>query len=703
MDEERRIDEEKYLEIVNNLINQQIIKADIDIEEAPKRYRHRYSGVAGGDEDLIENMVKMFSERKTKLLRVKDSSYFGCIDYCDDSTNKNEKIYIGKIGISDFKGNVHVVDWRAPICSLYYDQEVGKVMYKSPEKHTGEMTLKSQITIKDGKLIDVIDTSMLTKDELILPYLQVSATDKMKDIVASIQQEQNQIIRYPLNRNIIVQGVAGSGKTSVALHRIAYLLYSEKKYKSDRFLVLGPNRFFNDYISKVLPDLDSDGIKELVYSDLLQKYYKNTSSLKVLFNKEDENITNYKNSLDYKRNIDEFLDDYSSKIDLKIRLHDIPILDENRLIIYMDQINGTIKEKLANTMERTIKYIKENSEYLYDEYCKKLRDKYKDLPIIEIRQMEKEAKSLYKNGCRTIVKKEIKKYAKQPIELYKDFINDFDIYCYKLDNQSIKELQDTTKANLMKKSITNSDVCALLYLSLIMSDRPNTDDIVHVVIDEAQDYSLFQFEIIKQFFRNSTFSIFGDLAQSLSQEKSIKNWEEVKEKIFDNKIDILELSQSYRTTKEITEEANKVLERIKLKPARPVLRSGKSVSRINNLAINHVFLDLISKDYNSVALICKNETDAVKRYTSLKKIIPNLHLVKGDDANYYGGMCVIDVLSAKGLEFDAVVIEDESENKYKRNSLTDNKKLYVAMTRALHELVICNGDNEEKIKVKKER
>ena len=243
-------EEKKYLEKVKELIKCEIVKLENDLIEIPKQYRHRYSDVAGGDEDLVDTLITMTKGRINKLELTKNNCYFGQFQFIDDLIGICEKFYIGKTTVSDNIGNVFTLDWRAPICSLYYDQKMDDASYISNgQVHTGKLVSKSQIKIINGELKDIIDTDSVTSDELIVSFLKQSVGNKMKDIVASIQHEQNKIIRSPINKNLIIQGVAGSGKTSVALHRVAYLLYNEKKYKPEQFLVIGPNNCFNDYSS----------------------------------------------------------------------------------------------------------------------------------------------------------------------------------------------------------------------------------------------------------------------------------------------------------------------------------------------------------------------------------------------------------------------------------------------------------------------
>lgn len=244
------------------------------------------------------------STQATKLRKLELSEkkpYFGRIDFLSDGSNNVAKIYIGKTTIHGKNNEIVTTDWRTPICSLYYDSDLGRVSYEAPSGLVhGDLKLKRQIVIEDGKLVDVLDTSLVSNDELLQPYLSVNADNKMKTIIASIQKEQNEIIRRPISENIIVQGVAGSGKTSVALHRIAYLVFNlEKKINSSQFLVIGPNQYFLNYISSILPELETEPVEQQTYMNLINELTNEKLTLDIqntLFNqtKEKEEYKKFK-------------------------------------------------------------------------------------------------------------------------------------------------------------------------------------------------------------------------------------------------------------------------------------------------------------------------------------------------------------------------------------------------------------------------
>lgn len=702
MEDTKRWEEEKqYLEKVKELIRSEIIKLEQDLIEIPKQYRKRYSDVAGGDEDLVDSLIAMTKNRINKLELTKNNCYFGQFSFTDDLIGMCEKFYVGKTTISDNTGNVFTLDWRAPVCSLYYDQKMDNVSYISNgEEHTGKLVNKSQIKISNGELIDIVDTDSVTSDELIVSFLKQSVGNKMKDIVASIQHEQNKIIRFPFNKNLIIQGVAGSGKTSVALHRVAYLLYNEKKYKPEQFLVIGPNSCFNDYISMVLPSLDSEGIQQLTYIDLFKKY------INIKINKIDQEtnleIASYKTSMKYKEDIDQFINDYINSIESSVCFEGFEIVSNEKIKFYLKSSTGTLKQRFDMVIAKIVNYVKDYADTIEQKIREDVECGNYDIKDNSSFEFYQKIRKELKNGCKSIIKKELYKYYVKPAELYKKFLEDFDIYCYKLDNSNINDLKKSTLKNLSNKLITEEDIPALLYLSNIISRNDLFENIVHVVIDEAQDYGLFHFYMIKTLFSNSTYSIFGDLAQSIYSYKAIENWDLLNENIFDEKASILYLNQSYRTTKEISLEANKVLTFLGLGNANPVLRNGEQVNYdITDNIYLHI-MDMKNKGYSSIAVLCKDEEEVNDKYISLCESFPEITKINSKDNTYEGGLCIIDVQSAKGLEFDAAIISDASQNRYNSEEVVDYKKLYVAMTRSLHELVICS-DGDLTLALKKEK
>ena len=260
-------EEEQYLELALQQLQDQIKETNLKLERIPSMYKN---------ERLIENLTKQYASKLIFLEKTKDKPYFARIDFQHEKDSTEEELYIGKTNITDEDNNIIVIDWRAPISTLYYDSNIGKSTYKAPEGIIkGELLLKRQYEIDNRKLISYQDVDTVSNDEILKPYLGVNANNRLKNIIATIQSEQNEIIREQLHKNIIIQGVAGSGKTTVALHRIAYLVYNNiDNIKPEEYLVIGPNKFFVNYISGVLPDLDVNNVSQLTYEEIVKDLIK---------------------------------------------------------------------------------------------------------------------------------------------------------------------------------------------------------------------------------------------------------------------------------------------------------------------------------------------------------------------------------------------------------------------------------------------
>lgn len=696
-------EEKEYLEYTKNCLEKEIEYYKKEMKEIPKRY----TNVLQGDAFLVQDLLTTIGTKLRRLEFSEKKPYFGRIDFLPDNSNNDTKIYIGKTTIQDSSNTIVTTDWRSPICSLYYDSNIGRTKYNSPSGEiNGQLKLKRQILIDDGKIIDVMDTNIVSNDELLQPYLSVNADNKMKTIIASIQNEQNSIIRKPLNKNIIVQGVAGSGKTSVALHRIAYLVYNyEKETKSNNFLVIGPNKYFLNYISGILPELETDPVNQETYIDIVNDLSKEKLTLdtkNTLYNQK-HNIEEYKkiqklkSSMEYKKTLDIFLKEYWSKgivqdafqIDGEI-IYDI---EEIKSVLFAGQ------KKIPN-YEKACKYFindfKNNIDNIYFYLNQKYKNIYtnikdKDDPIRKEAVIKSaELDKLIRNDGTKLIKEFFKKLDLGILNIYKLFILNINDYITGLNENEIKKLQEDTLSSLKKKKVAFEDLPALLHINnIIKGVNVNAS---HIVIDEAQDYGLFHFDAIKEAFPNSYFSIYGDLAQSIYSYRSIHDWESVSSIIFNDNCEILNLNKSYRTTIEITTNANKVLSQLNLNNAEPVIRHGNEIV-FNDAAKNIDYkikkiYEWLEKGYKTIAIICKTENEAENLYNSLKNVGLDIKHIGLSDTDYKGGVFTITSAASKGLEFDAVMINDASSKVYDSNNENDMHLLYVALTRALHELDI---------------
>ena len=672
--------EKNKLKDVNEEVKKILIEDEELVSSLYRNFRRK---------DIEEERLLNISRKLARLNKTKDKPYFARIDF------NNEKLYIGRSGTLDTSGKILITDWRAPIASVYYDSNIGKASYIAPQgKIDGTLSLKRQIIIENKELIDIFDVDTVSNDEILKPYLGANADNRLKNIVASIQSEQNDIIRQTINKNIVVQGAAGSGKTTVALHKIAYLVYNHvDKLKMDQFMVIGPNKFFINYISSVLPDLDVEDAAQYTFEELAEKYINeniiiNSSSQKLIdfiHGKEISKDSRIKSSLVYKDRIK----NYMKKIEREMLLKDLVVDDvtfytSNQIMnIYYSNTAYDIKTKVLNTQNMLITNIENNLE----EYLNKVTMHYKNLPRTE-ENLNK--KYNLKQKVKALLKKEIKVYFKSNFKVLK-------VYKQYLEALKNDLFTDTIK-KLNKKIVDFEDLAALMYIKNYIDGNEYFKKFAHTVIDEAQDFGEFNFYILKKLMKNSTFAIFGDVAQGIYAYRGISDWEQMIERVFNNNCDLIRLKKSYRTSIEIMAAANNITRFLGLGEAVPVIRHGDEVkytkkSKEDEIEyINELLTIYKEKGHKSIAIICKTNEKCKNIFSKLNKINKNVKMFLEDASKYDGEVCVLTSYLAKGLEFDAVIILDVDEKVYESSSKTDMKLLYVAMTRALHNLELIYNE-----------
>lgn len=644
-----------------------------------------------------------------------DKPYFARIDFVSEEDNKTNTIYIGKNGVIQ-NSNIIVTDWRAPISSLYYDAEVGKCSFKAPDGVIkGTMELKRQFEIENGILEEYFDVNLVSNDSLLQKYLNSNNDARLKSIVSTIQKEQNDVIRKDLIDNLIVQGVAGSGKTTVALHRIAYLVYNYiNTIKQNQYLVIGPNPVFLKYIKSVLPDLDVSGVEQCTYEGYAKKYIDedfeiNLSDKKVIDSiagKNNTDVDKFKCSMKYKKLIDDFYKLYVRDITSKdLMIGDFKVLTSDKITeIFTNTVTSNLSSKIENTIEKLCSYIEDYKDSIlsryndYSYYLFKNVDDDKTRDNLRVK-FSKERIEINKN-CRSTIRKYFNKYKISIIKLYKLFIDYLNVS--NSDYELISLLKKETINNIKKNSFDFEDLAVLIYIKSLVLPNKNFDRFKHIVIDEAQDLGEFNFYVLKKTLPNATFSIFGDLAQSIYDYRGINNWNEVNAAMFNNDGKIVNFNKSYRTTSEIMNAADDVAESIGLSRSDSVVRHGNdvcltSVENIDDIPnyIAKKISEYKEKGYKTIAVISK--TDLLSNYinddlASLGIKIPNVQF-NDDLTDEKFRVCTISNQLAKGLEFDAVIINNASENIYSSSSKLDMKLLYVAITRALHELdIVYSGE-----------
>ena len=692
----------KTIEIIKDIL--------VDKEEELKNLFNNFIGDR-------EELWKIADMKKIHIRNLKTSvnkPYFARIDFTSDEDGKVSTVYIGKNGVIK-NTDIIVTDWRAPISSLYYDAEIGRCSFETPNGTiSGNMSLKRQFEIELGELQEYFDVDLVSNDELLQKYLNSNNDARLKSIVSTIQKEQNDVIRKKIFDNIIIQGVAGSGKTTVALHRIAYLVYNYMKtIKQNQYLVIGPNPVFLKYIKSVLPDLDVSSVEQCTFEQFAQMYIDenisvNSSDKKVIDNIEGKNnsdVDKFKCSIKYKKMIDKFLKIYFYSITSKsLMLGNFEVIPQN---IMREIFEGTeevyskdLNNKIEITIDRLCKYIENNYDFITSRYNNYSFELFKNVQTDEeknkMRNMFSKDRAELSKNCRSILRKYFNKSKVGTIKLYKLFIssiNDYDIYNY----NNISELKRKTQKNIKNNSYDFEDLSALIYIKTALGLNKNYERIKHTVIDEAQDLGEFNFFVLKESLPASTFSIFGDLAQSIYDYRGINNWNEVNEVMFSGNGEIVNFNKSYRTTAEIMESADDVLDSIGLSRSDMVVRHGNpvQVSEIedaNNIPeyIAEKICEYKEKGYKTIAVISK--TDLLSNYINkaLKMFGINIPNVTANDdlIDEKFRVCTISNQLAKGLEFDAVILNNANEEIYSSNSSLDMKLLYVALTRALHELDI---------------
>lgn len=698
---------------------------------------------------------------------IKDKPYFARMDFKEDGKSV-EKLYIGKISLLDNKTAYPIiVDWRAPISNLYYEGRVGKAEYEClGEKIKGEIFLKRQYIIENQELKKYVNINVTGNDELLQNALEEKADDRLKNIVATIQDEQNKIIRADINQPLIVQGVAGSGKTTIALHRIAYLIYNyEKEFKPEEFMIIAPTKFFLNYISNILPDLGVNDVKQTTFEDFAYdvigkklKISDNNEKLVIIVNKDFNEINNVetdimiqeaklKSSIEFKKMVDDYLkiveDLYIPKQDLEINI----IYDNNDINLYNnlhkteskndkvncsdlkhDNINyddissNNVKttimkyEEINNLFKNTYKMynfttrIKEIEKNLAAELKKKtpeiienlkkertqkianltgknrieLYDKYDKI----IKILEKEHKKIIKNYISKIPKKDC-------IQYYKEFIQSY----LKNENEVLKYLKANTLNNLNKNEVSFEDLAPIMYIQIQLFGVKEKCKIKHVVIDEAQDYGEFQFDVLKTLINSNSMTILGDIAQGVHYYRGIENWKKFIDTEFkDVKTVYTTLQKTYRTTKEIMDVANNVISKLPEYEKEYIVLGEPVIDRKNSINtkkvenqdeliqnINDRINTYIKQGYKSIAIIGKDMAECENLEKKLRAIRKDIKLIRGKDSEYNSGISIVPSYLAKGLEFDCVLLSNVSKEKYGNSSL-DIKLLYVSITRAMSKL-----------------
>ena len=670
-------------------------------------------------------------ERRRQYLRAARQPYFSRIDFAEEHAGIPQPFYIGKSGLSDRTGRQIVVDWRTPIADIYYANTIGKVSYMAPKGEIkGELSLKRHYLIEDGKLESMMDVDVSANDDFLQMALGDSKDNRLKDIVSTIQSEQNEIIRAPLDVPLVVQGVAGSGKTTIALHRIAYLIYTyQSEFTAHDFLIIAPNNLFLDYISAVLPELGVEQVRQCTFADLAgkvtgEKYKLVDSNARLItllspdVSEEEkaliEESSRFKGSMAFLKVLEQYVLELTEKIipdkDFVLWGHVLAASSEIRSIIFLRTDAGwekrlqDLRDRLNMEVRKMRGKIEEELQKPFDEEIEHLRyhmaaGEDRRLRIVSLINRREQAETEFRKECKTAVTAYMNGFPK--INAGKDYrrlLSDQEKLCRLSHNAVTPDAAAymARQCRLMSKKnlVEIEDLAPLMLLHARLKGVDDTIRARFAAIDEAQDFSELQFAVLKQVLRTDRFSIFGDLSQGIHGYRGVSSWESLCRNVFHGICQYRVLEQSYRTTIEIMDFANKVLAHIHnetLVHAKPLVRHG-DLPQCRSLFSGKQLLEAIAQrikehvesGYSSIAVVTKTDADAQKLYRGLLSAFPGIQLLKDGDTAYGGGIMVLPAHLSKGLEFDAVIVTCLNDD-YADSNL-DIKLLYVAITRALHRM-----------------
>jgi DNA helicase-2/ATP-dependent DNA helicase PcrA len=639
----------------------------------------------------VTDKIIDYEEEEHKILLLEKmikSPYFARIDFKFDDEDEFEKIYIGRSSLrKNSYQEMYVYDWRSPIASVFYRFMTGEAFYDAPcGRVTGELNLKRQYEIKNGTLEYFFDSDVQIVDEFLRQLLSQKTTAKMKAIVETIQHEQDVVIRDMENDLLMVQGVAGSGKTSIALHRAAYLMYQglQTKLSANNIMIISPNSIFEQYISNVLPELGEDNVISSVFEDILSELLngrkiqsRNDFLENLIVNSKYKEIS--RNSIEFKTSsffreiLDQFLIDIPRQW---IEFEDVYY--EGKCVvsgqILKDKILGRPETPLGIKLEQLEDYILE--------------------------QIFGTGKGRGHKEEKNLIKQEIQKFIKIDIvELYKILFSN-EAYFYSLlqnsnPSQNIKNIWKYTKENLEADSLYYDDAIAIAYLYLKIYGTNKYKNIKQVVIDEAQDYYPLQYEIFNFLFSNAKFTILGDMKQTLAKKEDISFYEQIQKILNKKKSSLIMLDKSFRCTNEILNFSLKFIEQSS--QIKSFNRNGDS-PKVYIADNSEIFIDEIVKEiklcqekgFQSICLICKTEKNSTYLFNKIKHKL-DIQLIKNGSVSDLQGVFILPVYMSKGLEFDTVLICDADSQNY--HDEDDKNLLYVACTRALHKLsLFCENE-----------
>lgn len=689
------LQEEQNLEYTLNLLSQEIlnyIQKRKDVSDYILEYRKKFIEEYRDDEDKVmeyfdheryvkEEMYRTIDKKLAEFTKLKESPYFGKVNFEDNGYA--EQIYVGRYGLTP-EGNFDaaIVDWRAPVASLFYKGTLGETSYKSPDGEVlVDILARRQIMIKKGKLEGFFDSDIDVKDDILQMILSSNAGEKLKDIVMTIQKEQDEIIREERMKVVVVNGVAGSGKTTIALHRVAYLLYNFREQLGDKVLILGPNDIFIDYIGEVLPTLGESNVNQQTFAHFVineiglnEPVIDFTAYLEEVLKVNEEVI----NEIKYKAG-----EGFISVLDKKCEDLENSYFNVQAAKFFDEEVVSI--EEINDLFENYYKYMPlfRRSKKIKRIITEKLKDKRDEL----VRNLNAEVKgklaSLTEEQL-VIEQNNIEFQRKIRIrEIVRELMIQKENLAKWIDNESIVDIY---KEFTNTENLSYLDLPAILYLMIKLDGKKASKEIKHIVIDEAQDYSMLQFIVLKELTGCKSYTIVGDSNQRLIKVEEEPAMLKLKS-LFGGFVKNYALNKSYRSTFQIMEYASKLLDENAIVP---FVRKGKfdveevEVKDEDDLidTILETLEDYDDENYDNIAIITKGKEELKKIAPELKKFTKLLAFDR-EDVIYRGGKVIVPSYYAKGLEFDGVIIVNFDDN-------TDDLVKYIMATRALHRLKVVN-------------
>lgn len=669
------------------------------------------------DEWVAADIFRMKLDTLARLARARHQAYFARLDFTPTGGSL-ETHYLGRWGVvrSD-TSEIAVLDWRAPVANLYYSGQVGPMDYEAPDgRVTGELSLKRMLTVHDGELLGMFDSGLVSQDAYLQGVLGAVSSDRLREIVTTIQAEQNLVIRHPFRRSMIVQGVAGSGKTTIALHRIAWLLYDKRDtLRPEQLMILAPNPLFLSYISQVLPDLGVERVAQTTFAGLCAQWMgKRAPKLRLLSRLEDKlsataeeraqtaRVLRRKGSLLYKQSVEAYLETFKRSI--------VPadgLRFGNRTLYTQEELSDLLLHQLQHfPLNDRIASLKKYVRTRLRAACQEMKAALTKMADDRLSQLlaampdgperrERARRLLDSRDARFAeIDEREKTYLRDLPTLFPD-LSLTGVYRQYLIQCEEEAVSAATLPYLDKGEARSEDLAALCSISRVLYGLPGRT-IRHIVIDECQDFSPYQLALLREAYPAATFTLVGDLMQGVHEEEGVMDYAEWVQPVFGGEIDLCMLETSYRNTVEIMTLAGRISACHPVSghmQAKPVLRHGEEPAlrvfardRERIGAIRDQALAWQQEGYRSIALITRTQAEAAKLYQALRKELP-VRLMHADDLDYQGGILVLPAAMVKGLEFDCVAVCNASADAFPDDPFLC-RSLYVMTTRPLHRLAL---------------